>query len=277
MARIPFILLCGFVTACRGLLSSIKTRRSNREEVLQGCLEEYASSLDKVRVGLGRSARELKNVNLSTVQTSDRSVIFNVGVGTTATHFVANALTSAGLHGAHYGRRDYVARLHDILGTCYPRPWLECKAEGMTSHSPVPASRKAQCYNELRSYNFSGLPDDLEWLSDSPVSELFVHLFRAFPNAKFILSKRRAKEWVHRRLKKRASPLAVLQEPCGQFLHDFSFSENNMLFRLHNKLVHCAVDKSKFFYVNVFKNSNVSTASKLARFVQRTMGQSTRA
>lgn len=237
--------------SCVMSLRGLTVHRENDDPV-QTCVEQYADGLDLVRKDLGGSVRELSRLRPSRI--SMQEMVFNVGPGTTATHYVTELLDDAGLRGFHYTKRwAPFNELMEIVGRCYPDSWDNCSHshERHEQHGSPPQYVRDACYKHLREFDFSDF-GKAEHVSDTPFPELFVHLYRAYPNAKFILSTRDAEEWAHKRAVDHNDTLATIQEPCGRFVYQFTEQQNQELFRLHNQLVHCVVPESRLLELDIF-------------------------
>lgn len=268
MAKGAWMLLLGGVVSCRGLLMSHE--KQDKEQHFQGCLSSYAKGLDEVRQGLGQSVWEFMKIDPSSWNTSDREVFINVGPGTTGTHLFKDVMVDHfKLMGWHFGKNDYSVHLMDALGVCYPEGVLVCKSHGESASKSMPATRQAACYKDVRTFNYASFGENIRWLGDVPFPELFVHMYRAFPNAKFVLTTRPSEEWAQMRLQDHNTSVAMVQEPCGIYTRDFSVKEHAQMLTLHNDLVRCAVDKTQLFELDIFAHPEVidTFAEELGAFL----------
>lgn len=116
-----------------------------------------------------------------------------------------------------------------------------------------------ECLNALSNLDYTSIPEETDAIIDTPVAEVFLHLWRSFPNAKVILTQRNASEWAKKRIAEAEHnnpAFAPIQNPCGHLMHypNLRFDENELekLFHLHSDLVQCLVPEDQLFIVNAF-------------------------
>lgn len=239
--------------------------RENRSSVepplhLRNCVLEYADGLDSVQRGLGKNVRKLL---LQPRKLSQRAVVFGAGSGTTATRSLHAFFKELGLQGWHFHlRSNWTLSLLDALGqTENDSGYRKRSAKGWDSRS---------CHATLQSFDYTSLPDDVDYVLDTPADHLFIHLFLSYPKAKFILTTRPLLEWAKRRRQHKGA-LAPIMDPCGRYIEDFPKDPNlAKLEDLKRGLVRCAVPKNRLFEFSVFavpEEWKRAIVDKLASFI----------
>lgn len=208
---------------------------------LRRCVAAYADGLDAVQAGLGDAMRAH---GLQPSKTSARRIVLGAGSGKTATRSLYSALVKLGLKGWHY-RQSNTRRPANI----WEEPLIKLLGR---QAGPYNATAAARCHAELQAYDFTGIPEDVEFILDTPTAELFIDLFLAFPEARFLLTTRPAMEWAFKRQRFRGIELAPIQEPCGQHVEDFSTKSLAQLEELKNRLVTCVVPPERLLTISVF-------------------------
>lgn len=220
---------------------------------LRRCLDTYSAQLDSVRDHLGDATRSHR---LEPVATSSRNIILGAGSGTTGTRSIGTALGLLGLSGWHFPHRTrWGDSLFEILGRFVP---------------PFTAEQKTACRATLQAHDYTRIPPQVDYILDAPIAELFIDLYLAFPNAKFILSTRPELEWAERRLQHPGS-LPPLQEPCGEHItrKNWTVAELASLEKFKNELVECVVPKSRLLKFSLFTDPPSMMKSlmrKMSRF-----------
>lgn len=209
------------------------SERKVKLDAVQSCVAAYADKLDNIVPGLGKWMRAM---NSTGKVTNSRSVVFGAGAGTTATRSLHAALHLLGMKGNHYMINEkWEKGILDIV------------------HS-VHAGEK--CHNRYQRYNYSSLPDKVEYVLDTPTAEVFLHLFAAYPNAKFVLTTRPAHDWSFNRVHDHGHTALPVQEPCGdEHVRHHNRTDIEAMFNLHNELVRCVVPKERLLEFDVFADS----------------------
>jgi hypothetical protein len=210
-------------------------RRAIHTMALRDCVDAYASGLDAVHEGLGDPIRK---IDLKVPRVSNRStILIGAGTGTTGTRSFYSVLKTIGLYGWHWkapkadkARSSWFDEIDSILRGDVPKCRAALAAFDHVAH----------------------LPDSLDFILDTPAPPLFIHLFLAYPNAKFLLSTRPGDEWAESRLLNHPTGFASLQDPCQQYTKDFEPKSLARMHILHDELVRCVVPKNQLFEVNLW-------------------------
>jgi len=220
------------------LQPSISAHKSEQQQAeFGGCVQQYADGLDLMESGLGEPIRKIE---LSEIKTSNRSIVFGAGPGDTASRSMASGLRLLGMNGWHFKMEN---------------KWLNKLFFNFAEKNV------SKCYSEANNYNYLSIPNNVEFLLDDPIDWVFIHLFRAYPNAKFILSTRQpSKTWADSRIKAGYGALPYMQLPCGESRLEKGVSRRSRdqianLMDLNNALVRCAVPKERLLEVDVFTAS----------------------
>lgn len=228
----------------------------------QECVYNYAKQLDslgkypkpwtKHSQHLGGFLRQLPYHNFDwngSYNTQD--IVLGVGFGTTATRSFETALKLLGLEGDHYGKDAYFVANY-VLGRVDKDGHInstKCKDKLRTM---FPGRRPAGPDEGFpKRWSYTG-----DYLLDTPVAELFLDFFVTYPNARYVLTNRNAKEWVHaRRINHDQRELAPKQEPCREWMMHFSDEALESMFNWHSELVRCMVPKDRLLEINVWEDS----------------------
>lgn len=227
---------------------------------VKSCVQMYATDLDGVQEGLGDYVRR---INFTAATTSDREIVFGAGSGTTGTRSVHAALHHLlGMRGWHYNRSSkWTQQLLDTLGRDKTFEHSSLINKSFFTH---------QCHSSLEKFDFTSLPEDVEYVLDGPVDQLFIHLFLSFPNAKFILTTRPVLAWAAKRRQHKIT-LAPLVDPCGQHVEDYPDDQIlGQLEELKQRLVRCIIPKNRLLEFSVFtdREERISgITQELANFV----------
>lgn len=231
-----------------------------RKHGISQCIKTYAEELDHVRAGFGSNIRSHP---LAPVQVSSKPLIIVASPGGTGTTSINLALNEIGLHSKH--GTSFIMFTEVLAGAahikyCPDRDW-------------TPKEVKT-CLNTVRTLNYASLLESSTAVMDTPVSELFIDIFLAFPNAKVIYADRPTKDWVATR-QRAGTALLPLQEPCGQMLTpkkpmNVTDEDAAGLFDLHAKFVRCIVPEDQLFTYNLWtdpKERLDDLVAELAAFV----------
>jgi len=240
-----------------GVIQSAQ-RRARKEAV---CIDSYRHELDKIRPGLGSF---LQPSSFQVSKTSEKPLIIGAGFGSTGTHSLWTALDMFHKNASHCGihpnpciehvtfkqLRDSKCDVPAVTRFMNTEPEHE-----NTEYEKMTAQEIERCLKELSIFDYTSIPNNIDAILDTPVAEVFLYLWRSFPNAKVILTRRNASDWVEDRYTSHDGGkfmYAPMQNPCGQRLHQFTRKETEQLFDLHSELVQCLVPKDQLFQMNMF-------------------------
>ncbi|CAJ1398422.1 unnamed protein product [Effrenium voratum] len=115
--------------------------------------------------------------------TSSRNLVISAGMGTTGTHGVMTALENLGMHGYHWQNSRASANEHANKSKLpdFVVPLLDKLGSNVSFN---------ECYKTVESFDFSQLPSNVDYVSDSPFTEMFLDLYMQFPGAKVVLTTR---------------------------------------------------------------------------------------
>jgi len=199
-------------------------------------VQTYAAALDDVFPYLGSYIRTHP---LRAAAVSDREMIFDAGSGSTGTKSLGVALNQLNFTGCHLVG-TWLFKLQKLIGWNKPGNRLY-----------VPDA--LDCIEKARTMNYSeDLEPHIQYILDTPVPELFIDLFFAFPNAKWFLSTRPTDLWSSKRHIVSDVTAAPIQEPCGLLLGDFSDEMNSKFLELNQDFVRCVVPSERLFEFSVF-------------------------
>lgn len=212
---------------------------------LSQCVSNYADGLEAVRPGLGAMIRQH---TLQPVRVSNRQILLNAGSGGTATRSLFAALTMFNMTGYHYWS-PWAKTVRNIFGLSD----IGCpESHHSTTFHSWQTERRESCYNALRNMDVTtGVPDEIDFMLDTPVPHAFFDLFLAFPEAKWMLTTRPVQQWLAAPNK---SWLAPVVEPCGLFTSDFDDNELGRLEDLKNDFVRCTVPPDRLLEFDVFSD-----------------------
>jgi len=239
--RIPLVLFAWFAHT-DGL--ELGEQAETKYGAIRECVHQYAQGLHDVKPGLGDS---MMAHPLRPVQVSDRQIIFGAGVGTTGTRSLKVALGALGARVVHCCNTPAVTSIMAPYGL----------GASLEDRKPMSNKEILECRAALHSFNYASMPVHTDAFMDTPVAEVFLNLFLAYPRAKVILTTRNATEWVATRIKHHAlNGFAPMQEPCGLFMQyprdTFDVEELERLFELQNDLVRCLVPQQQLLEINVW-------------------------
>ncbi|CAE7335313.1 unnamed protein product [Symbiodinium sp. CCMP2456] len=188
---------------------------------------------------------------------SGRNMVIGAGMGTTGTHSVVVALEELGLKGYHFkdarASANEHAKEHGLPD--YVVPIVEQLKQNTTA-----------CYGAIETFDFSTLPDNVEYVSDTPFTELFLDIYTQFPTAKVVLTTRPSLDWAKSRKKHANSPPPVLR-PCGLAgVKDYAETDLAAMLDSYNDLVRCVVPPGNLLEVDLFQNGTNLTET-LASFL----------
>jgi len=230
-----------------GNVSNVVLARQTADDVgkLHECLTVYGQELNRIRPGLGDN---ILTHPLSVPRTSHRPLVFGVGEGTTGTWglFVALKMLGWKKNVWHYElkskwRRDSMCNLDTKRRTPLK---LGCQA-GLAEAEHLRRQRNVDLTDNL--------PDEIYSILDTPVPNLFVSLFLAFPQARYILTTREAGAWAKSRLAYHKWAPCPMQEPVGCYVDQFDEETLGKMVKLQDNLVRCTVPKDRLFEMDVVK------------------------
>jgi len=229
------------------------------------CVEAYADGLDQVYPQMGTLIRT-HPLRASVV--SARAMIFNAGMGGTGTRSISLALNLLNFTGCHFTSDWGYNLIYNVLGmdSAWNISSTVPRVQRTSNNMTVPQA--LACTNTLRSMDLTaGLASDIEYLADTPVPMLFIDLYLAFPNAKWLLSTRSAHEWAPRERMRGnwSGVLPPVQEPCGSTVGDFSDDANAKFLELQEQLVRCMVPSTRLFEISLMRK----TASEKKTILRR--------
>jgi hypothetical protein len=225
-------------------VAEVNTRSSSSLSASQSeCIVQYADGLDEIQQGLGDAIRAHPGV---VVATSDRPIIFGVGSGTTGTWGLTKALHLL-------AQRDQKVS-----------HWLNSPPENcgwIASLLRIVSLCPEQCYDELRSFDFTAMSESVTAVLDTPVFELFVDFFLSFPKALWILTTRPSDDWAKRRKERHLNSAFPIQEPCGRIIgKDTSEKDLAAMFDMTNNFIRCMVPAERLMELDMF-SSNVTDSA----------------
>lgn len=212
------------------------------------CVDTYVSGLESVRQGLG--AHIHPNHALTR---SPRNITFGVSPGRSGSSSLAMAFLDMGFKVAHFTHLPVNLEWVHGLQHCY---------DDLT---------RDQCYECLRIFPYTEIPDQVEVVLDWPLELIFIDLFRSFPNARWIMHNRPSHEWAEARWNDEngnyiwAKPF--VDSACDLVTADYSISELARMMDLHNELVRCAVEPNNLFEFDVFTNGSEGLMHDLGVFM----------
>lgn len=228
-----------------------KSKHSGQGGSIARCADAYANGLDQLRLGLGNHIRTHPR---RTVMTSQRRIIFAASPGTTGTSSLAAALIQMGLITAHC--QDLKPNSYDF--------WLNT----IIFKASIP--QEQQCFENLRNFDYTSLPEHIDAVTDTPVDFSFLDLYLSFPNAMWLLPTRPSYEWANaRRTCLICKVHRGLVPPCEMDTREFS-DANKMahMFDLHNEFVRCVVPSKRLFEFDIFTNGTIGLMHKLGMFLK---------
>lgn len=228
----------------------------------KSCVEAYATEIDEFKPELNLGAH-IRMIELESFREDRREMVFGAGSGSTATHSLYDAMTdNLGMNGWHFDiHGEWTHDLEDIMGN-----WAWTRTHVGHGLDDVP-----KCYNTLNWFDYTKIPQEVQFIMDEPTDIVFLHLFAIFPRAKFILSKRPLSNWVTARRGHKGS-LAPMVDACGKPIEDFTDAELEKLEAMKQKLVKCVVPKERLFEVDVFSETaeeRLTLVQRLAEFTGR--------
>ncbi|CAJ1338084.1 unnamed protein product [Effrenium voratum] len=183
-------------------------------------------------------------------------------MGTTGTHGVMTALESLGMHGYHW--RDSRASANEHANKSklpdFVVPLLDKLGSNVSFN---------ECYKTVESFDFSQLPSNVDYVSDSPFTEMFLDLYMQFPGAKVVLTTRPSLEWAKRRKKvHKFTPVPVLR-PCGQswMLEHYRDQTLAAMLDAYHDLVRCVVPPDNLLEIDLF-NGDANLTLALSNFLK---------
>jgi len=230
----------------------IRSEDHQKQQENEGvCIENYRRGLNGVRQGLGNT---LQDSSFRVPKVSEKPLVIGAGIGSTATRSVSKALMMLGQKVSHCGvdfQSCDVPAVNRFLSPGLTPGW------GGSAPRELTTGEKQQCRQILSSFDYTNIPD-VDAIFDTPVAEVFLYLWRSFPNAKVILTTRNSSEWLASRAKHHpAKALVPMQNPCGEYINhpatSFSGKQLETLFDMHSDLVRCLVPDNQLLEVNLFE------------------------
>lgn len=187
---------------------------------------------------------------LSVPKVSDRKMVFGVGSGSTGTMSLKAALTTLGVRTGHAGDKSGMKGWEDV-----------------DHFSQVVNMMLMNMRSMLRTYDWSSqVPEEMDALVDTPMNEMFVDLFLAYPQAKFILTTRPSEEWAKIRMDGPWTYMPM-QEPTLTNQMGFSVELAAQMFDLNNQLIRCAVPQDRLMEIDMFAKPTDNLMVDLSDFV----------
>ncbi|CAE7735777.1 unnamed protein product, partial [Symbiodinium sp. CCMP2592] len=141
------------------------------------CANEYSTKLASANISSEYRPWRYR----SSMPASSRNMVIGAGMGTTGTHSVVVALEELGLKGYHFkdarASANEHAKEHELPD--YVVPIVEQLKQNTTA-----------CRSAIETFDFSTLPENVEYVSDTPFTELFLDIYTQFPTAKVVLTTR---------------------------------------------------------------------------------------
>ena len=189
---------------------------------------------------------------------TSRNLVIGAGMGTTGTHGLVVALEELGLHGYHY--KDARASANEHAREHKLPEFLTEIVEGMLANT-------SQCHETIENFDFSQLPENVDYVSDTPFTESFLDVYFQFPEAKVVLTTRPSLEWAKSRRKHGNSPPPVMR-PCGlQGLKEYSDEDLAAMLEAYHDLVRCVVPRKNLLELNLFEEG-LNLTSSLTTFLE---------
>lgn len=168
------------------------------------------------------------------------------------------ALEELGLHGYHY--KDARASANEHAREHKLPEFLTEIVEGMLANT-------SQCLETIENFDFSQLPKNVDYVSDTPFTESFLDVYFQFPEAKVVLTTRPSLEWAKSRRKHGNSPPPVMR-PCGlQGLKEYSDEDLASMLEAYHDLVRCVVPRKNLLELNLFEEG-LNLTSSLMTFLE---------
>jgi len=225
------------------------------------CLTKYMAKVNSAHSGftIDSIAQIMRSKDIEARQ-SDRTLILCAGQGTTASVGVASALEALGLHGYHWSHDVATANENVLDG--------ELPSYTKDIWEIIRGTDKEKCHQALAEYDFTNLPNNVDYVSDTPFPETFLMFYQQFPRAKVILSSRPSAEWVERRVERHSGTPPPLLNPCGSgLIGNYTNQQLEVFFDAYNELVRCVVPAENFLEIDVFSDTSINMTQAFDGFI----------
>ena len=231
----------------------LQVRRTMVKKASQ-CAKKYYKKLEFLNLPpVYRTAWQPRKLPMTS-----RNLVIGAGMGTTGTHGLVVALEELGLHGYHY--KDARASANEHAREHKLPEFLTEIVEGMLANT-------SQCHETIENFDFSQLPENVDYVSDTPFTESFLDVYFQFPEAKVVLTTRPSLEWAKSRRKHGNSPPPVMR-PCGlQGLKEYSDEDLAAMLEAYHDLVRCVVPRKNLLELNLFEEG-LNLTSSLTTFLE---------
>lgn len=215
---------------------------------------------------------------------SDKEVILGAGQSHTGQRWVADFLQSSGYTVGHLGKLPIGDDMHterDSNLTAIEEAYANVHRTLMDLE-PV--------HRESFNYDIFSNLDGLSGILNMPTAEFFPYFFRAYPNAKIILTVRNATMWYDSIINpvpndaelnprptyptyylQSSASLAIQNGKQNNFQHDVPEAFESMLqMELQNTFVRCIVPSSQLLEINLFTENPTDIKKKITEFLQDT-------
>ncbi|CAE7943249.1 unnamed protein product [Symbiodinium sp. KB8] len=231
----------------------LQVRRTMMKKASQ-CAKKYYKQLELLNLpSVYRTSWQPRKLPMTS-----RNMVIGAGMGTTGTHGLVVALEELGLHGYHY--KDARASANEHAREHKLPEFLTEIVEGMLANT-------SQCLETIENFDFSQLPKNVDYVSDTPFTESFLDVYFQFPEAKVVLTTRPSLEWAKSRRKHGNSPPPVMR-PCGlQGLKEYSDEDLASMLEAYHDLVRCVVPRKNLLELNLFEEG-LNLTSSLMTFLE---------
>lgn len=254
--------------AAKGLALDAEVRESKAHRETT-CIENYRRGLNGVRDGLGNN---LQPSSFQVPKVSQKPLVIGAGIGSTATRSVWAALQLLGKKVWHC-TDDNGCNMPSVTSIMAPNDYMSLFETKQREMSPIETQ---ECLQQLSRYDYTNVANTYDAILDTPVAEVFLYMWRSFPNAKVLLTERNASKWVsHRLAAHHESAFAPMQNPCGLFIaypetSKFSLQQLERLYVMHSDLVQCIVPENQLLRINLFEmddDQQKGLMAKMAHFL----------
>mmetsp|Transcript_97623 Transcript_97623/g.173882 ORF Transcript_97623/g.173882 Transcript_97623/m.173882 type:complete len:314 (+) Transcript_97623:83-1024(+) len=228
-------------------LQDVQVDMAALHRVRDHCLTQYIDKVNSASSGFTLdSMKQIIRSQDRVAKQSERKLVLCAGQGTTATVGVAFALEALHLHGYHWTHEVATANENVLKGE------LPAYVQSIWD---MLQSGEENCRAALAEYDFTTLPSDVDYVSDTPFPETFLVFYQQFPQAKVILSTRPAAEWVQKRRAHSGTPAPVLN-PCGAgSIGNYSDQQLEIFFDAYNELVRCVVPQENLLEIDAISKT----------------------
>jgi hypothetical protein len=179
---------------------------------------------------------------------SDRELIIAAGEGTTGTRSLARALSFLGMKSQHgLDHEEGLSAGPEALS------WMAQLLDNRVNDNA------SECRNFYRTADYTTVPQDVDALLDSPMSNYVLDMLLTFPKAKVIMTTRPSEAWVVRRLywsEREHEPVEPpIQERCiSESMSSLTFNRVDLvkLLESNQDLIRCIVPKQQLMEINLW-------------------------